>query len=279
MAIPKYDKLFNPLLEALRDLGSSASVGELEDCIASKLKLTEDDVTLIHRGNRTKFSYNLAWARTYLKKFGLVENSSRGVWSLTPTGRHTTQVDPKTVKQFVVTQGRNEDQTDETVSGQSAEIEELKWEDEALAAVKTMSASGFERLCQRLLRESGFIQVEITGKTGDGGIDGRGVVKLGQIISFHVHFQCKRYAGSVSASLIRDFRGAMVGRADKGIFITTGSFSRDARKEALRDGAPPLDLIDGDELVKMLRTFRLGLTVKEKVVEDVSVDRAWFETL
>ena len=141
-----------------------------------------------------------------------------------------------------------------------------------------MPAESFERLCQRLLRESGFIQVEITGRSGDGGIDGRGVVKLGQIISFHVHFQCKRYRDSISSPLIRDFRGAMVGRADKGIFITTGSFTRDARQEALRDGAPPLDLIDGDDLVKMLKTFRLGVTVREKIVEEVSVDKRWFET-
>jgi restriction system protein len=278
MSVPKYDELFNPLLQALRELGSSASVAELEDRVASLLKLSEEDVTTIHKGNRTRLSYNLAWARTYLKKFGLIENSSRGVWSLTPEGQRTGKVDPDEVKRFVVARNREEALAAEDDSEELLASEELTWEDDVLDAIKHMEAESFERLCQRLLRESGFIQVEITGRSGDGGIDGRGVVKLGQIISFHVHFQCKRYRDSISSPLIRDFRGAMVGRADKGIFITTGSFTRDARQEALRDGAPPLDLIDGDDLVKMLKTFRLGVTVREKIVEEVSVDKRWFET-
>ncbi|PYL78009.1 MAG: restriction endonuclease [Verrucomicrobia bacterium] len=278
MSVPKYDELFNPLLRALRELGSSASVAELEDRVASLLQLSEEDVTTIHKGNRTRLSYNLAWARTYLKKFGLVDNSSRGVWSLTPKGQQTDKVDPDEVKRFVVARNREETLASEDESEELLASEELTWEDDALEAIKGMPAESFERLCQRLLRESGFIQVEITGRSGDGGIDGRGVVKLGQIISFHVHFQCKRYRDSISSPLIRDFRGAMVGRADKGIFITTGSFTRDARQEALRDGAPPLDLIDGDDLVKMLKTFRLGVTVREKIVEEVSVDKRWFET-
>ncbi len=278
MSVPKYDELFNPLLQALRELGSSASVAELEDRVASLFQLSEEDVTTIHKGNRTRLSYNLAWARTYLKKVGLVENSSRGVWSLTPEGQQTDHVDPYEVKRFVLARNREERLPADDDSEDVIEFDELTWEDEALAAIKSMPAESFERLCQRLLRESSFIQVEITGRSGDGGIDGRGVVKLGQIISFHVHFQCKRYRDSISSPLIRDFRGAMVGRADKGIFITTGSFTRDARQEALRDGAPPLDLIDGDDLVKMLKTFRLGITVREKIVEDVSVDKQWFET-
>lgn len=142
-----------------------------------------------------------------------------------------------------------------------------------------MPPDAFERLCQRLLRESDFIQVEVTGRTGDGGIDGRGVVKLGGLLSFHVIFQCKRYRDTVSSSAIRDFRGAMVGRADKGLFLTTGTFSRDAKAEAQRDGAPPLDLIDGDELVVMLKEMRLGIEVKQKVTEDVIVKREWFQTI
>ncbi len=278
MSVPKYDELFNPLLQALRELGGSASVAELEDRVASLLKLSEEDIATLHKGNRTRLSYNLAWARTYLKKFGLLDNSSRGVWSLTPKGQQTDRVDLGEVKRFVVARDREERLAADDESEDVIEFDEVTWEDDALEAIKSMPAESFERLCQRLLRESGFIQVEITGRSGDGGIDGRGVVKLGQIISFHVHFQCKRYRDSISSPLIRDFRGAMVGRADKGIFITTGSFTRDARQEALRDGAPPLDLVDGDDLVKMLKTFRLGVSVREKIVEEVSVDKRWFET-
>jgi restriction system protein len=130
-----------------------------------------------------------------------------------------------------------------------------------------------------LLRESGFIQVEVTGRSGDGGIDGKGVVRIGGILSFHVVFQCKRYKGSVSPSVIRDFRGASVGRADKGLIITTGAFTRDARTEAQRDGATPIDLIDGEELVEKLKELEIGIEVKEKVVEEVLIRREYFEKL
>jgi len=142
---------------------------------------------------------------------------------------------------------------------------------------KVLSPDAFERLAQRLLRESGFIQVEVTGRTGDGGIDGKGIARIHGFMSFHVIFQCKRYKGSVSASEIRDFRGAMVGRADKGLFITTGNFTSGAIKEATRDGAPPIDLVDGDELARKLK--ELGLGVKTELIEQVSVEREWFSGL
>jgi restriction system protein len=184
-------------------------------------------------------------------------------------------VDKNTVKRSVQEEDRKK--REERQSQEDEEPEELGWEAEVLDSLKIMPPEAFERLCQRVLRESGFIQVEVTGKSGDGGIDGRGVVKLGAILSFHVHFQCKRYKDTVSASVIRDFRGAMVGRADKGIILTTGTFTREAKAEALRDGAPPLDLIDGDEFVQMLKFYQLGITVKERVVEEVTVASSWFE--
>ena len=119
--------------------------------------------------------------------------------------------------------------------------------------------------------------MEVTGRTGDGGIDGRGIAKIHGFMSFHVLFQCKRYKGSVAAGEVRDFRGAMVGRADKGLFITTGSFTPAAIKEATRDGAPPIDLVDGGELAEKLK--ELGLGVKTDMVERISVDDAWFKSL
>lgn len=156
---------------------------------------------------------------------------------------------------------------------------EIDWEETVLETIESMSAGAFETLCQRLLRESGFIQVEVLGRSGDGGIGGRGVVKLGGILSFHVKFQCKRYKDTVSPSAVRDFRGAMVGRADKGLISSTGTFTREARAEAQRDGAPPLDLIDGDELVQKLKELRLGIKVTEKLIEEVEVDKEWFLAL
>ena len=276
MAVPTYDSLFNPLLMALHELGSSASIAELEAKVAETLELSEEDLEAPHDGNRTKFSYNLAWARTYLKRYGLLDNSSRGVWALTTLGQKTAEVSKEDVKRKVQEEDRKAREERKAAEGEGEESDSLTWEGEILDAMKKMPAEAFERLCQRVLRESGFIQVEVTGRSGDGGIDGRGVVKLGSILSFHVNFQCKRYKDTVGSSVVRDFRGAMVGRADKGIIITTGTFTRDAKLEALRDGAPPLDLIDGDDLVQMLKDYGLGLTVREKVVEEVSVDEDWF---
>jgi restriction system protein len=282
MSIPKYDALFNPLLQAIHKLGGSASVSEQEDEVANILKLTDAEISEIHRGNRTKLSYRLAWARNYLKRYGLIDNSSRGVWTLTAEGQRRQSLDKDEVKKFVQSLGKPEDR-DAPSEGvrlvDGNELQENDWEDELLGVIKLMPSDGFERLCQRLLRESGFIQVEVTGKTNDGGIDGKGVVRIGGLLSFHVIFQCKRYQGSVSSPTVRDFRGAMVGRADKGLLITTGTFTKDARSEAQRDGAPPIDLIDGEALVQKLKELRIGVQVKEKVVEEILIDRNYFQAV
>lgn len=166
MPIPKYDDLFNPLLQAVRNLGGSASVAEQEDEVATILKLTDAEVSEIHRGNRTKLSYRLAWARNYLKRYGALDNSSRGVWALTSEGQKHQTVNKDSVKKFVqsldrdvVSSGSGVDHVDV-----SDELKDIDWEDKLLAVIKAMQPDAFERLCQRLLRESGFIQVEVTGK-------------------------------------------------------------------------------------------------------------------
>jgi restriction system protein len=215
----------------------------------------------------------MAWARNYLKRYGVLNNSKRGVWAITPGGLKRGQVDKEEVKRFVQGLERKQKEQD------SESVEAPSWEDELLEIVKSIPAEAFERLCQRLLRESGFVQVEVTGRSGDGGIDGRGVVRIGGLLSFHVLFQSKRYRGSISPSVVRDFRGALVGRADKGLLITTGTFSKDARLEAQRDGATPIDLIDGEELVEKLKALGIGVEVQEKVVEEVSIVKEYFETL
>jgi len=279
MPVPSYDELFNPLLQAIRELGGSASIPEQELKVAQLLNLTAEDVAEIHRGNTTKLSYRLAWARHYLKRFGLLQNSERGVWAFTPTGSKVTTVDPETVRRKVVALDREERKRKEITGNLFEEEEPDSWEEQLLEIVKNIPPAAFERLCQRLVRESGFIQVEVTGKTSDGGIDGKGVVRLGGILSFHVLFQCKRYKGSVSASIIRDFRGALIGRADKGLVVTTGTFTREARLEARRDGATPIDLIDGQELVEKLKAFGIGVSVKQKIIEEVMIDENFFQTL
>lgn len=272
----------NPLLCALRVLGGSGSVQEIYDKVVELEKLPDDVLSQLHdaeKSDQTEVAYRLAWARTYLKKYGLLENSTRGVWALTARVKEKEQVDPQDVVRTVRALDKKlATGTDSAIAAPSELSQEDEWK-QKLHAILTqqLAPAAFERLVQRLLRESGFTQVEVTGHSGDGGIDGRGIARIHGFMSFHVLFQCKRYKGAVPSSEIRDFRGAMVGRADKGLFITTGTFSPAAVKEATRDGAPPIDLVDGNELADKLRD--LGLGVAKEMVEIVRVDEKWFESL
>jgi restriction system protein len=135
--------------------------------------------------------------------------------------------------------------------------------------------AAFERLAQRLLREGGFTRVVISGRPGDDGIDGMGVLRV-NLISFQVLFQCKRWKGSIGSEVIRNFRGAMQGRADKGLIITTGTFTAKAREEAARDGAPAIDLIDGEALCGLMKDLGLGVHVREVRTEEVTLDEEFF---
>jgi restriction system protein len=278
--VPKYHDLMNPTLQALRNLGGSASNQELAEEVIQLLKLPSEVTEIPNKStNETLLEYRLAWARTYLKKVGLVTNSERAVWALTPEGREVTTVDPQEVQREVRRQMKKSDNIPQPIEDEEPEdleddLGHMPWQQHLLSVLRSMKPDAFERLCQRLLREAGFIQVEVTGRAGDGGIDGHGIVKIARLLSFPAIFQAKRYQGSVGANEIRNFRGAMMGRAEKGLFITTGSFTPSAYAEATRDGPPPIDLVDGEQLVQMLKELQLGVTTR--VVEAVEVDEEWF---
>ena len=278
---PTYDELMWPTLEAIKSLGGSGTIEEIVDKIAVTEDFTASMLNEPHKtGNVSKIEYRAAWARTYLKFVGAIDNSARGVWSITKLGEtiNPTDIDRlvKQAKELQKSKRSNAPNLDDEVEDRISGSTVIDWKDQLLFEMQKIDPSDFEKLCQRLLRESGFIKVEVTGKTGDGGIDGTGVLRM-NLLSFHVLFQCKRFKGSVGSSIVRDFRGAMVGRADKGLIITTGNFTSDARKEASRDGAPAIDLIDGKDLCDLMRSLRLGVVVK--TIESVSVDRDWFEKL
>ncbi|SDE08655.1 restriction endonuclease [Rhodospira trueperi] len=288
--VPSFDQLLWPTLVAVKEIGGSASNEEILARVIDVAGISDDVASVMHTdGRRTKVGYNLAWAQTYLKKVGALENSSRGVWALTEYGEHLKESDvcsiPNRVRQKY-NKNKNDSKShdpnnprldlpaspDEIEGSDQAE----SWKDSLLSAIRAMEPAAFERLAQRLLRESGFVRVNVTGRSGDGGIDGVGVLRL-NLLSFHVLFQCKRYSGSVGAREVRDFRGAMIGRSDKGLLITTGTFTSEAKKEAARDGAPPLELIDGDNLCKMMKELKLGVRVE--FIEAVVVDEEWIQKI
>jgi restriction system protein len=280
--IPSYDTFLNPVIDALNILGGSATIEELNAKVIETTGLSNTQLEVIHdpqKGSQTEVEYRLAWARTYLKKYGVIENSSRGVWALTAKGKNIGHVNPTAVKRYVADLSKKQkDQSIDTTEAAEANAQ-IGWREELMNVLLKLDPAAFERLIQRLLRESGFIQVEVTGRSGDGGIDGKGIMRLASLLSFHVIFQCKRYSGSVSASQVRDFRGAMVGRADKGLLITTGNFTKDAMREATRDGAPAIDLIDGDQLVDKLKELTLGVQTERIEVEQITVSKEWFKGL
>lgn len=282
--VPTFDELMWPVLKALKAMGGSASNEELLAKVIELEQIPEDVASFLHVDHRqTKLGYNLAWAKTYLKSAKALENSTRGVWAITDVGERMTEADiarvPSNVRKESYERRRAKGEEKNTKSMEAPEsdlVTEEGWKDTLLANVRQMTSDGFERLAQRILRESGFTRVEVTGRSGDGGIDGIGVLRV-NLLSFHVLFQCKRYQGSVGEREIRDFRGAMVGRSDKGLFITTGTFTGEAQREATRDGAPAIDLIDGDQLCDVLKQLKLGIAVE--MIEKPVVDAEWFKKI
>ena len=280
-SVPTFDVLLLPTLQALQNLGGSGTIEEIYDQVAQMLNLPDDILEVLHSNTaRSEVEYRLGWSRTYLKKYGLLQNSSRGVWSLVSTSIDIQTLDAKTIVKAV----RDADKVkpispklSDNLDGSDFSVEEPTWHQQLHQLLLSLEPYAFERLTQRLLRESGFIQVQVTGKSGDGGIDGVGIARINGFLSFHVLFQCKRYQGAVTAAQVRDFRGAMQGRTDKGLLITTGTFTRSAIHEATRDGAPPIDLIDGEQLIQRLKD--LGLGVKITMIESVEVDAEWFSQI
>ena len=272
--IPPRSAMQQWTLLALQQLGGSGHNREIEDRVKQLLHLPDDVAEQLRPdGRQTLLDHRIAWARTHLKFDGLLDNPQRSIWTLTELGvakvdEMSRGISDASSAYMAATTGPSEalDDGDEYPGGD-------EWKDHLLTRIQELSPGAFERLCQRLLRASGFVQVLVTGRPGDGGIDGQGVLQMARLVSFPVLFQCKRWQSSVGAGVIRDFRGAMLGRADRGLIIITSTFTSDARKEAIRDGAPPIDLIDGLALADNLRDLNLG--VKEIVV----VDHAWFDEL
>jgi restriction system protein len=280
----QFVKWFGPLLDALRELGDSGKPREVANQIAKNLNLSDDVLDATVKSGGSRFQNQVAWARQYLVWEGLVQSSKHGTWTLTEKGRtvHLSETESRAIfKKWVAIHrdkrkekeiaGQEPDHTDELTPEEGVVDEPLS----LLGTLRSLSAVGFEKVCRELLRESGFLNVEVTGGSADGGIDGFGTLEINAFVSFKVLFQCKRYSEGklVSRAQVGDFRNAMIGRAEKGIIMTTSAFSNAAVQEANREGAPKVELVDGAKLVEMFQKVELG--VKRREIYDV--DLAYFE--
>lgn len=282
--IPPYNELLWPTLCAVSELGHSARLDEIDERVIEREQFSEAQLAVLHNdGPRSQLEYRLAWARSYLKGMGALANRTRAVWETTPLGRELAEADIEPLwHEYKAARRAGRRDRREAARAVDAELdsngddtEADGWREQLLELMLAMSPAGFEQLAQRLLRGAGFINTTVTGQSGDGGIDGVGVYRL-SLVSFPVFFQCKRYRGTVGPEKVRDFRGAMAGRGDKGLLITTGTFTAEAKREATRDGAPPIDLIDGERLCDLLKEHHLGVKTTTRTVEEVEVQPQFF---
>ncbi len=269
-----------PIIVAMRELGGSARNTEIEQKVIEIENYSNEVIAVLHTNLRqTKLQYRLAWGRTRLKNIGALESRDTALWVLTDKGWKINESNLlseykkfRTSEAVLRNQGREvsdiaSDDEDVVVVGEP-------WIDEMLDLMKSLSPAGFENLCKRILREHGFEDLQLTGGSNDKGIDGRGTLKMG-LLSWDVIFQCKRYADKVSSPDMQRFKGTMTGRNEKGLFITTGTFTKEAVNEAKRDGTRPIDLIDGEALCRLMKEKKLGLKVVTK--EDVTVEKEFFD--
>lgn len=272
---PHFLNYVKPLVEVLRNVGGSGTTADVIDQVISYMKIPDSVVEETIASGASRVRNQIQWARMYLVKANLMDSSQRGVWKLTEKGYETEITEETVYALFKKVQGSFVEEPKHKESVPVEESEEEIVADEAhgevlLNILKGLSPAGFERICKRLLSEVGIHDVQITGGSGDQGIDGTGVIKVNEVVGFTIIFQCKRYKDSVVPHHVRDFRGTMQGRADRGIIITTGRFTSEAKTEAVRDGVPPIELIDGERLVSLFEKYQLGL--KPKVVYDLVPD-------
>lgn len=284
---PIYRELFWPTLQAIQELGGSATRREVLAKVASRFS-EADQAEMMPNQRVSRLHYYASWNLTRLKRVGAIENSRQGVWTLTDRGRSLTEKDADALWDEMLVayrvlraeRGQAGGEDGSLPGGEQVddepEAQADSWRDELLRRVRTLTPSGFERLCQRLLREAGVEQVQVLGGAGDQGIDGVGIVRLG-LLGFPVYFQAKRYERPVTPSAVRDFRGTMSGRGEKGLLITTASFTPAAYTEATRDGVTAIDLIDGDMLCDLLKRYRVGVGVLERMVQDVAINAEFWD--
>lgn len=262
--LPTYDALMNPVLHALRSLGGSGTNEEILNRVISDLAISPEDASVLHdeKTKKTELAYRLVWTKTYLKSYGAISNDEkRGVWSIRPEFIEHEDVDKDEVARHFRQKSLDPKISRDKDIPSSESLDEMQpWRRKILDILRNMDPFAFERLIQLLLQKCGFINVKVTKKSGDGGIDGKGKFLLQDVVSIDVAFQCKRYKGIVASSVVRDFRGSLPSGVNQGILITTGTFSESAYEEAANVGKNhKIDLIDCEKLIDMIIKNKIGV--------------------
>ncbi len=277
----EFVRWIGPLLDALRELGGSGKPREASDLVAKNEKVGPAALEATNKNGGSRFYNQVAWARQYLVWEELLDPSTRGTWTLTKKGWDTKLNYDEARKLFLkwvainqkARESVSQDQIIEEQEREKPETFEVHKQLDLLQVLRKLTPRGFEQVCGLLLRESGFENVVVSGRTGDGGFDGTGRLSINPFVSLSVSFQCKKYTkGSVSRGEIGDFRNSMLGRAEKGIFLTTSHFSSSAKEEANRVD-PKIELVDGEKLVEMFQQKLLG--VNQRTIFEVDI--AFFE--
>lgn len=283
-------KWFGPTLDALRELGGSGTPNEVSALVATQQKVPKEVLNETIKSGASKFHNQVCWARQYLVWEGYIDSAVRGIWKLTPAGQSKKiTIDEARViflkwvevntlrrksKANLVTSEAAEEQIDDEEIDDDSSIS-VDYKQQVLDYLRRMPPAKFEQFCLYMLRVNKFENLKLTGGSHDEGIDGIASLRINPFVSFRVLFQAKRYkaGNNISRAQIGDFRNAMIGRADKGIFITTSRFTPEAIKEANREGAPQVELVDSDQLIRMIEFSSLGL----KPITTYEVDHDFFK--
>jgi len=276
---PQFLRFINPVLHVLQSNGGVGSSSDTIDQVIENLGISDNELSETTSNGQSRVRNQINWARFYLFKADLIDNSERGVWRLTTAGIEADLDEHGVYRLFKAVQKRHkQEKADKANNDSDTDYDDESTEDEEhsqalLKLIQGLSPQGFEKLCKRLLTEIGIRDITITGGANDKGIDGIGIVQLNDVVSLNIVFQCKRYQDSITPHHVRDFRGAMQGRAEKGLIITTSRFTKESKREANREGVPPIELIDGDRLVELFEKYRIGL----KPVTVFEIDSEFFK--
>ncbi len=297
--VPNHFDLTIITLRAIHALDGSARKGEIVSTVISREQISDEIANKPQKGNKnkTELEFRLGWARTVLKNRGYLENSTRGVWTLTAKAKTEIAENtlPSEAQLYVDYKKANLASKGTTASAISPPVPEAgnapndqqdisdepndgeEWQVQLSNVLQNIDPFAFERLCRRLLLEAGFLNVENTRSTGDGGFDGSGRMQINDLVSVNAIFECKRHASKIGPDVVQRLRGTMQGKADYGLLIVTSGFSEAAKIEAAHSAGGRIELIDGERLAELLQKYDLG--IKTEMVEQVTVDAEWFSDL